>query len=153
MIMNDEISINWKGRQMDYNPSVFYIENIDDEYETLLESYYICEADNSQSIISKIIDWCRRAIKFIKRKILSIFKKDKNAKIDGKTKASIIEVNKASDNVLKSIKSGNHDTGTQQTISDLKKKLSDINNSRMEYSRLPQSTIISVVRLPSTSNT
>ena len=39
--MNDEISINWKGRQIDYNPSVFYIENIDDEYETLLESYYV----------------------------------------------------------------------------------------------------------------
>lgn len=132
MIMNDEISINWKGRQIDYNPSVFYIENIDDEYETLLESYCVCEADSSQSIISRIIDWCKRAINFIKKKILSIFKKDKKAKIDDKTKASIVEVNKASDSLLKSIKSGNNDN--QQIISSLEKKLSEINDSRMKYS-------------------
>ena len=130
--MNDEISINWKGRQIDYNPSVFYIENMDDEYETLLESYYVCEADSSQSIISRIIDWCKRAINFIKKKILSIFKKDKKAKIDDKTKASIVEVNKASGSLLESIKSGNHDN--QQIISSLEKKLSEINDSRMKYS-------------------
>lgn len=132
MNMNNEISINWKGRQIDYNPRVFYIENMDDEYETLLESYCVCEADSSQSIISRIIDWCKRAINFIKKKVLSIFKKDKKAKIDDKTKASIVEVNKASDSLLKSIKSGNHDN--QQIISSLEKKLSEINDSRMKYS-------------------
>ena len=130
--MSDEISINWKGRQIDYNPSVFYIKNMDDEYETLLESYYVCEADSSQSIIGRIIDWCKRAIRFIKNKILSIFKKDKKAKIDDKTKASIVEVNKASDSLLKSIKSGNNDN--QQIISSLENKLSEINDSRMKYS-------------------
>lgn len=85
----NEISINWKGRQMDYNPSVFYIENInefedeDSDYTSFMELYqefnnddlFVQEgfSDKLKKFFSKAIELIKRFFSFIGKQITRLF--------------------------------------------------------------------------------
>lgn len=87
--MSNEISINWKGRQMDYNPSVFYIENIDEftdedsDYTSFMELYqefknedlFVQEGfgEKLKNFFSKAVELIKRFFSFIGRQIARLF--------------------------------------------------------------------------------
>lgn len=87
--MNNEISINWKGRQIDYNPSVFYIENMDEfadedsDYTSFMEMYqefknddlFVQEgfSDKLKNFFSKAIELIKRFFSFIGKQIARLF--------------------------------------------------------------------------------
>lgn len=87
--MNDEISINWKGKQIDYNPKVFYIENMDtfteddSDYVSLMKLYqefknddlFVQEGfgDKIKNFFSKAIELIKRFFSFIGKQIMRLF--------------------------------------------------------------------------------